>query len=342
MERELTTPVDIADADGRLRREAVGWARHPLHRCNLGPDLPRVHAWNYWCFTTREGALSILAADVKLAGVALVSFLDFAAKRPVERLYVRPLGLSNPMPETPRGDLVVDAPTLQLAMRARGDVMHVEADAKTLLGRRITVDLTVERPSTHETLNVLVPWDDTHFQFTSKQQALPTRGKVRVDDRDWHFGPENEGFACLDYGRGRWPSRVEWQWAFASGTQRGRTIGLNLGGTWTEGTGVTENGVVLDGRLHKISDAVDFEYDRRAYLKPWRIRTRSDPRLELRFTPMRERVVRVPLGVAGVELHQLMGWFSGTFVDDGGERVTIDDVLGLAESLRARWDGRLR
>ncbi len=88
---------------------------------------------------------------------------------------------------------------------------------------------------------------------------------------------------------------------------------------------------MIDGRVHKIADAVDFGYDPRDYLQPWRIR--SESRVDLRFFPMRERRVRVPF----VELHQLIGTFSGTVIDDTGERVPIDDMVGLAESVRARW-----
>jgi len=337
MERELREPIDIALPDGRLSRDAVGWARHPLHRCNLAPGLPRTHRWNHWCFTTRGHALTITVADVGWIGLAIVSFLDFAARSPVERVYVRPLGLGAPMPQTPRGDLVVSARRLSLAMRARGEEMHVEGEARTLFGRRIAIDLVVERPLAHETLNVLVPWDDARFQFTSKQQALPVRGAVRVDAREYRFDRGNEAFACLDFGRGRWPSRIEWNWAFGSAVRGGRTIGFNLGGKWTDGSGVTENGVVIDGRLHKIHDDVDFEYDARSFMAPWRIRSRGSERVDLRFTPMRERVVKLPLGLVGAELHQLVGAFHGAFVDDGGARVGIDDVLGLAEWFRGRW-----
>jgi hypothetical protein len=158
-----------------------------------------------------------------------------------------------------------------------------------------------------------------------------------VGAREHRFERENQGFACRDFGRGRWPSGIEWNWAFASAARGGRTIGLNLGGKWTDGTGVTENAVVLDGRVHKISDAVEFAYDPRAFMAPWRIRTRASARLDLRFDPMRERAVKVPLGVVGVELHQLVGAFSGTFVDDAGERVAIDDMRGQAEWFRGRW-----
>ncbi len=275
MEREIVEPIAIAHADGRLRREAVGWARHPIHDCHLAPGLSRVERFNYWCISSRAGARTILFADVGYFGFALVSFLDFAARGPVERLYLRPGGLPIALPDTPRGDIVLDAWRLQLALRQRGEQLCVVGDAHTLFGKHITIDLEISRPLQHETLNVLVPWDETRFHFTSKQQALPARGVVRVGAREYRFGADNDGFACLDFGRGRWPRGIDWRWAFGAATRDGRTIGLNLGGTWTDATGVTENGAVIDGRLHKIAEAIDFEYDARAYLKPWRIRTRD-------------------------------------------------------------------
>src|SRR5882672_5131582 len=286
MEREIREAIDIADAEGRLVREAVGWARHPIFGCRLAPGLKRVHRWNHWCLTTRACALQITIADVGFLGLVIVSFLDFAARSPVERVYLRPRGLPAPMPETPRGDIAISARRLSLEMRMHGEQMQIRGEARTLFGKRIAIDLLVDRPLAHETLNVLVPFDDTRFQFTSKQQALPVRGSVRVDSREYRFEPAGEAFACLDFGRGRWPSRIEWYWAFASGVRGGRTIGLNLGGKWTDGTGVTENGFVIDGRLQKISDDVDFEPDPRSFMWPWRIRTRGSGRVDLTFTPM--------------------------------------------------------
>jgi hypothetical protein len=339
VERELDAPVDIAHPDGRLRREAVGWARHPIQRCGLAPGLARVARWNYWCVTSRTSALTLLVADVGWLGIGLVSFLDFAARRPVERVWVRPGGLPIALPDSPRGEVALDVSRLRLSMRTRDETMRLEGEARTLFGRRIAIDLDVARPHAHETINVLVPWpgDDTRFQFTSKQQALPARGVVRVDGREHRFDAAGDAFACLDFGRGRWPSRIEWNWAFASGARGGRSLGLNLGGQWTDGTGVTENGFVLDGRLHKISDAVDFAYDPRDFLRPWTIRSREGARVDLQFLPRRERAVKLPLGVVFADLHQLVGVFRGHFLDDAGERVAVDDLIGQAEAFRGRW-----
>ena len=222
----------------------------------------------------------------------------------------------------------------------------VEIAVADLLGVSPAGELkAVETKSVETTAEKIEPklkeWLDSHdrsywrpntFQFTSKQQGLSVRGSVRVDSAEYRFDAENEAFACLDFGRGRWPSRIHWYWAFASGVQGGHTIGFNLGGKWTDGTGVTENGLVIDGSLQKISDDVDFSHDPRSFMLPWRIRTRGSDRVDLTFKPMRERVVKLPLLLASADLHQCVGKFSGIIAG-----IRLDEILGLAESFRGRW-----
>jgi hypothetical protein len=325
VERELTGATEIADPAGRLRRDAIGWSRQPLHRCDVA-GLPRAYAFDYWCVATRATALTICVADVGLAGAALVSVLDLASGDIVERVYARPGRLRAAMPATPDGEFVLEARRLRLVVGAR----RLAAEARTITGRRIEVDLAIERAPGLETVNVLVPWDDTRFHFTSKQTALPAHGHVRIDGRD-RFDAGAEAFACRDFGRGTRPAAVDWCWAFASARVGGRTLGLNLGGRWTDGTGVTENAIVIDGRVHKIADDVDFDVaDRR----PWCLRSRATPRVALTFTPLTRRLVRVP---PLVRVHQCVGHYDGTVVDDRGETIVLDRVLGLAETVRGRW-----
>ena len=49
---------------------------------------------------------------------------------------------------------------------------------------------------------------------------------------------------------------------FLNALPDGRTVGSNLGAGWTDGTGMNENGLCVDGRLTKISEDVKFDYDR--------------------------------------------------------------------------------
>ena len=328
MERELTAGVDLADHAGSLRPEAVGWSRHPLHRLGLPPGAKRVHAFDYWCVTNEEVALSLLMADVGFAGVAMVSVLELASGTTTERLYLRPRGLASPLPPGPDGNAELDAWRLRMHIGPR----RLAASARTITGRRIEAELAIEPPPGHETINVVVPWSDTRFHFTSKQQALPARGEVRVDDRVHRF--DTGAFACRDFGRGRWPEGIDWCWAFASARVDGHVLGFNLGAGWTDGTGVTENGLVIDGRIHKLDEAVDIDFDRRDAMRPWRIRTRTTSRVDLTFTPLTLRPVHIP---RVFRLRQCMGHFHGTVVDDSGHALRLDGVLGLAESVHGRW-----
>ena len=73
--------------------------------------------------------------------------------------------------------------------------------------------------------------------------------------------PTEPAWGCLDFGRGKWPYRTTWNWGPAPAVVGGRTVGLQLGGKWTDGTGMTENALVVDGRLSKLSEELTWDYD---------------------------------------------------------------------------------
>ncbi len=71
-------------------------------------------------------------------------------------------------------------------------------------------------------------------------------------------------------------------------------------------------------------------------MKPWRF-TDTDERLELVFTPFKERIARTNLGVIFSEVHQMFGKYNGRAVSDGGEVIEIKDLIGFAEEHRRGW-----
>ena len=56
----------------------------------------------------------------------------------------------------------------------------------------------------------------------------------------------------LDVGRGRWPHEITWNWGGGAGRAGDHVIGLQVGAKWTEGSGFTENALIVDGRLTKL------------------------------------------------------------------------------------------
>src|SRR5690606_624306 len=127
-----------------------------------------------------------------------------------------------------------------------------------------------------------------------------------------------------------------WNWASASGfLPDGRAIGLNFGRGFGDLSRATENAVILDSRVHKLGN-VAFDYASGDYLRPWRF-TDDASRLDLTFTPFKERTARTNLGIIFSEVHQMFGRYSGQVVQDDGQLLEIHDLIGFAEEHRARW-----
>src|SRR4029079_13743281 len=138
----------------------------------------------------------------------------------------------------------------------------------------------VELAPGHESLNVVIPWSDTTFQYTSRHQPRPAAGTLTVADTEWVFGTDTPAWGVLDVGRGRWPYRTNWNWGGGAGRGHGAgadggerpCFALQMGGMCTRGTGATENGVIVDGRLTKIGDELAWDYSWDDPLTDWKVR----------------------------------------------------------------------
>lgn len=261
-EHEITEPVDLCLPDGSLNPAAVGWSRKPLHRANLR-GWGRTKRWEYWCVTTPTHLVALTVSDLDFLALNTVYVLEFGTGgREFECSSIVPAARGVRLPDSvagaPGSEDVVVGPARPTGNKVRVEIRDENAGtrlrARCLTRERLPleVDLLVSRPEGHESLSVVVPWSEQRFQYTSKHTALPASGRVRVGSEIVKFGGEgNETWAVLDHGRGRWPRTVDWNWGAASGRTDGHTVGLQFGGRWTEGTGSTENGLCVDGRLHQ-------------------------------------------------------------------------------------------
>ncbi|MEW2359507.1 DUF2804 domain-containing protein [Spirillospora sp. NPDC029432] len=323
-EREITEPVELCLPDGRLNPAAVGWTRRPLHRANLR-GWGRAKRWEYWGVVTPRHVVGLVASSLDYAGVHGVYVLDRESGEEWGRDAVVPLG---------RGAVLPDRSGVGTA-EARGGGVAVgtregpEGTRLRAVAPGVEVDLVVAAPAGRESRGVVVPWGPRRFQYTVKDVGRPVRGVLRLPSGVHEVGGP-ESFAVLDHGRGKWPYRMTWNWAAGSGGG----VALQLGGKWTDGTGMTENGLFVDGRLHKIGEEVEWSYDRSDWMRPWRMR---GSRVEVEFRPFHERVSRTELGVVGSETHQCFGYFGGRVRADDGVWVSVDGLVGWAEEARQRW-----
>jgi Protein of unknown function (DUF2804) len=339
-ERELTAAVDLATPDGRrLNPEAVGWSRVPLHRGNLRGGWGRNKRWDYWAILAGDLVVSCVYADVDYLGLADVWWVDLATGGAGGRGIAAPLGLGLDLPDVPgSAPLRVERRRFCLDITDDDGATRITATWQEKDGAEGRLDATIALPPGHESLNVVIPWSSRRFQFTSKHHARPAQGILAVGNRTWTFGGnDGDAWAVLDVGRGRWPYRTVWNWGGGAGRiADGRVVGIQVGGRWTEGTGYTENGVLVDGRLTKLGRELCWTYDWDEPLRPWRV---EDPggRLGLELTPRHDKHTRFDALVLRTETHQVFGSWSGSFITDEGEVVTVEGLQGFAEESRSRW-----
>ncbi len=339
-ESELTTPTDLCTPDGRrLNPQARGWSRTPLIRANLRGRWGRTKRWDYWAIVTDELTVALTYADLDYLGVVSVYWVDLATGRDGGREVTVPFARGLDLPDVPGGtplcfrhhhlgvEVADDATGSWLTARWR------EPDAS--LGR---LDARVTQPTGHQSVNVVIPWSETRFQYTSKQQARPATGELVVGDDRWPLGAGgSHAWGVLDVGRGRWPYRTRWNWGAGAGTAvDGRTVGLQVGGIWTVGTGATENGVIVDGEVVKIGEELDWRYDERAPMEPWQVRS-TDGALDVRLLPRHLRHARTEALMVRSEMRQVFGSWSGHVPTPQGGRVAVDRLAGFVERSDSRW-----
>ena len=89
------------------------------------------------------------------------------------------------LPEHPgTAPLRVDRDGLTLAIEDDDAGTHLRAQWAEPDGRAGRLDVTVALPPGHESLNVVIPWSDELFNYTSKHQARPATGTLVVGERE--------------------------------------------------------------------------------------------------------------------------------------------------------------
>ena len=325
-EAEITTPVDLCLPDGRINPKAVGWSRMPLHRANLR-GWGRKKRWEYWAVQSPDMVLAVTVSDLDYAGLHAVWFLDPLGVEHASAALTPPKPLA--LPDIAGGGPVsVKAGKLEVKLEPNLDGIRLRARTPDL-----TADITITRPEGHESMAVVVPWSDTRFQYTVKENTLPARGTVTTAAASYAFG--DDSWATWDFGRGKWPYQITWNWGSGSGAVGDHVIGLQVGGAWTDGTGSTENALMIDGVTHKISEELTWDYRTDDWMAPWRI-TSASGAVDLEFQPTYVRSDRTELAVIGNDTHQCFGTWSGSVAVDTGTW-NIDGVRGWAEEVRNRW-----
>ncbi|MGB9695379.1 MAG: DUF2804 domain-containing protein [Caldisericaceae bacterium] len=335
--KEITESINLCDENGNLNPLAIGWSRRPLHDCNLSGHFFRKKRWNYWAVYDRNLLFSATISDVDYLKEMFCYYIDFETKDYYEKTFIMPpfskgirLGQSISEEATfNSGDSIV-------RFSKTNEGMHIDVELPKTPKGRINANIVVFDEGS-ESLNVVIPWSRRLFQYTSKQFCLRAEGEVSIGGNKHTFS-RKEAFATLDFGRGAWKYSTFWNWgSFSAKLADGKIVGLNAGGGWTDGTGMNENGLLIDGKLSKIFQDVIFDYDRADFMKPWHLYTKSSDMVDIVLKPFFERKAKTNMLIVSSQFHQMFGAISGTLKDDSNHKYEINDAIGWVEEHNARW-----
>ncbi len=338
MQTELTQPGPLLNANGRLAQ--IGWSRKPLLDCNLENAhfyRFRVKRWDYYAVFTPDRFFSATIADLGYAGNIFVYTLDFKTGELHEEGLVIPLGRGIKLERNPEAGVASFAnDRVSLNFQADGDERRVNVHwAGFHNGRGIHADIVLRSLADHESMNIIIPIGKNRFYDNTKINCMTAQGHIQYGDVREELHPDT-CVGSLDWGRGVWEYQSYWNWASSSGfLPDGRTIGLNLGQGFGDLSKATENAVILNGHIHKLG-GVRFDYKSDDYMLPWRF-TDDEERLDLSFTPFKDRTARTNLGIIFSEVHQMFGRYNGRVILDNGTLIEIHDLVGFAEEHHARW-----
>jgi hypothetical protein len=338
---EITKQVNLCLPNGRLNPDAIGWSKKPYQISNLSGSFFRKKLWNYWCITGSDGMFSLTISDIDYAGMIFAYYLDYATGEFQELGEIIPLSKGLKMPNQPHESIEFENENLKIHFQVMGNGKDIllNLDWYKFHGKRLKANFTVSTPDSHESLNVVVPWSEKKFQYTAKQFCLPVSGEYSLSDGNVTTTKAfsvDSSFACLDYGRGVWPYKSTWNWGCFSGRVESDIIGLTIGGKWTDGTGISENGFLINGKLTKIQEPVEWNYDPKNFKSEWKMKSKVSDILEVSFQPFYERTAISNLGIIYSEVHQCFGRYSGV-IRSGHKNYKFENLVGWAEEHKARW-----
>ncbi|SFQ32211.1 Protein of unknown function [Psychrobacillus psychrotolerans] len=335
-EKEISEPTLLCDKKGNLNPKAIGYAKKPLIESNLKGHYMRKKKWNYWCVFGDDILFSATISHLDYAAVCFVYFLNYETQRYVEKTVTIPLGNKLKMPTNILESIQLHSKEMSIQLMYIQNETHMTVTIPDFDGDLLHADLHISHPIEDDSLNVVIPWNRQQFQFTGKHHTLPTTGFVKIGDSRFTFQPE-DNFAVLDYGRGVWPRAAIWNWGFASQRVGSKRIGLNFGGKWTDGTGMTENAIFIDGKMTKIHEDLLFTYDTKDFMKPWKVHTKFSEDVNMTFTPFFHRIAKTDMKFIYSEVNQMMGYFNGRIQLENGPTLEVKQLLGCIEEHQAKW-----
>lgn len=282
--------------------------------------------------TSPELIVGIAIVDLKFASNCFVYAYEPKTNRFEEFSFIQPLAINTKIGLLPNNsDATFQQGQNKISISATE--MPRLRTVSVSLKSGFKVDVVIDESTNFNPLAVCARAGYTGWVYTQKATALICSGSVQWGDKKYDI--ESIGaLACVDWSAGYMRRETSWNWASLScKLPDDRRLGFNLAAGVNE-TGFTENGLWLDGKLHKV-DMVDFQFNRFDSKQVWVLRS-NDNIINLSFEPAGQRKEKMNLIFAASNFTQHFGQFYGDIIIND-ETIHLDDAWGFVEDHYAKW-----
>ena len=341
VQKEITVPTSIYGEGGKVN---AGWCRRNLfvYDRNAVPKKLRMRTkeWDFFQVSDGEQMLQITFANISLGAAATCSYVNL---KNGERLEIAELVLFSysKYPLEPNAD--VESSFHFAKGRSRLDIVTTKTERKLYFegyhnNKKVIASCSMTIQEGLESITICTPFKLPHrFFLTQKQNCMPTQASILIGDRLIQFNPTCT-YGVMDWGRGVWPHKNEWYWGNGTTLLDGKLFGFEL--TWGFGdeSAATETCLFYDGKAHKIGRVKLKEFPgEKGYMEPWEF-SDEEGRFTMTMTPFFDNHTgAIPLGLLGMETHQVHGLWSGRVVLDDGTPLEIKDMYAFCEYVRNAW-----
>lgn len=324
--KELKKKNSICSKDGKVNQECIGWGKKVFSNCSIDRGYFRKKIWNHYMWMNKDFVCALAIVKLDYAGLIFIDFYDLKENKKIHKSITIPLCNGIILHNSIGSYAHFQNKEMYLNIIRINDKLHamvkwgeVDIDANIFLEK--------------ESLNVLVPWSEKKFHYTSKQFPLKSSGYINVGDEDYEKFELNDSISFIDYGRGIWEREKYWYWLTCGFENEDNKVGLNLGAKWTDNTGVNENGIKIDGMLYKLYCDVDFE---KIDENNWSIKSTNCEDIDLIFniSTVNDKVNNKLIIKSSLKQH--IGYLSGIVKADDKE-IEFKEVLCWLEDHYAKW-----
>ena len=249
--KELKDKNFICSKDGTINEESIGWSKKIFSNCDIDTGYFRKKIWNHYMFMNKDYVCAFAIVKLDYAGLIFIDFYDLKGAKQIHKNITVPLC---------NGMIIHNSVGSYAHYQNKEmyfNIIRVN-DRLNVMIKWDEIDIDGKFILQKESLNVLIPWSDKKFHYTSKQLPLKCRGYIKIGNEEGKKFDLKNSIGFIDYGRGIWQREKSWYW-LTCGFKEKKKVGLNLGGKWTDNTGVNENAIKVNNILHKIHSDVKFE-----------------------------------------------------------------------------------